>query len=68
MLNSFNGTDAPCTLMSGLREFISKASAIFRSLGSLKPDRNNFLFKINKTLLLFIVCIKVFARTSTFKF
>ena len=43
--------------MSGLRDFISKASAIFRSLGSLKPgDRILKLFKLTGLCPVLKVC------------
>ena len=48
------GPTPPCTLMSGLRDFISKASAIFRSL---KPyDRILKSFNMTGLCLALIVC------------
>ena len=54
---SSNGTDASCALMSGLRDFVSKASAIFQFLDSLKPDdRILKSFKVTGLCPVLIVC------------
>ena len=55
--NSFNRTDISCTLMSGMWDLISKVSAIFLSLSSLKSeDRILKSFEVTGLCPVLMVC------------